>query len=57
MRAQLKGIVGLRLPITRIDGKTKMSQNRTAEDKAGVAKGLGESERASDRAVAPLIPR
>lgn len=55
IRSQLKGIVGLRLPITRLDGKTKMSQNRTAEDRAGVAKGLAESDRPSDRAVAPLI--
>ena len=57
IRAQLQGIVGLRLPIARIDGKSKMSQNRSAEDRAGVAKGLAESDRASDRAVAPLIPR
>jgi transcriptional regulator len=57
IRAQLRGIVGLRLPITRLDGKTKMSQNRTAEDRAGVAKGLAESPSASDQAVAPLIPR
>jgi len=56
IRAQLRGIVGLRLPIARLDGKTKMSQNRTAEDRAGVAKGLAESADASDRAVAPLIP-
>ena len=56
IRAQLKGIIGLRLPITRIEGKRKMSQNRTAADRAGVVAGLGASERASDRAVAALIP-
>jgi transcriptional regulator len=56
IRAQLRGIVGVRLPIARLDGKTKMSQNRTAEDRAGVAKGLAESADASDRAVSPLIP-
>ena len=54
--AQLRGIVGLRLPITRIDGKRKMSQNRSATDRAGVAAGLAASNRASDRAVAALIP-
>jgi transcriptional regulator len=57
IRAQLRGIVGLRLPISRIEGKRKMSQNRSAEDRSGVAAGLAASERASDRAVAKLIPR
>lgn len=53
--AQLRGIVGIRMSITRIDGKRKMSQNRAAKDRAGVAAGLGESERPSDREVAGLI--
>jgi transcriptional regulator len=56
IRAQLKGIVGLRLPIARLEGKRKMSQNRSAEDRAGVAAGLAASEQASDHAVAALIP-
>lgn len=56
IRAQLRGIVGLRLPIARLEGKRKMSQNRTAADRAGVAAGLAASDRASDRAVAALIP-
>jgi transcriptional regulator len=36
----LKGIVGFSLPITRLEGKWKMSQNRPAEDRAGVVDGL-----------------
>lgn len=55
--AQLRAIVGLRLPISRIDAKRKMSQNRSAEDRAGVTTGLAASERASDREVAALIPK
>jgi transcriptional regulator len=55
VRAQLRGIVGLRLPITRIEGKRKMSQNRSAADRAGVAAGLAASTSASERAVAALI--
>jgi len=43
--SQLKGIVGLRLPITRLEGKRKLSQNRSEADRAGVAAGLGESVR------------
>ena len=54
--AQLRAIVGVRLPISRIEGKRKMSQNRSAEDRAGVIAGLDRSERASDREVAKLIP-
>jgi transcriptional regulator len=53
---QLKGIVGLRLPITRIEGKRKMSQNRSEADREGVARGLGESPRPGDREVAARIP-
>jgi transcriptional regulator len=54
--AQLNGIVGLRLPISRLEGKRKMSQNRNAADRAGVAAGLAQSPDAADRAVAALIP-
>ena len=53
----LRGIIGLRMPITRLDGKRKMNQNSNAEDRAGVAAGLAASDRASDHAVAALIPR
>lgn len=53
--AQLRGIVGLRMPITRLVGKRKMSQNRSAEDRAGVVAGLQQSERASDHVVADLV--
>lgn len=56
IHSQLRGIVGLRLPITRLDGKRKLSQNRTAEDPAGVITGLGGSESPVDRVVATLIP-
>ncbi|MGI4858622.1 MAG: FMN-binding negative transcriptional regulator, partial [Janthinobacterium lividum] len=32
--ANLRNIVGIRMPITRLEGKRKMSQNRSAEDRA-----------------------
>jgi transcriptional regulator len=57
VRSQLKGIVGIRMPVTRIEAKRKMSQNRGAEDRAGVAEGLAASERPGDRRVATIIPR
>lgn len=56
VRAQLRGIVGLRIPIARLEGKRKMSQNRPLADRVGVAEGLAASERASDLAVAAMVP-
>ena len=54
--AQLRGIVGVRIPVTRFEGKRKMSQNRPEADRIGVASGLAASEETRDREVAPLIP-
>lgn len=56
IKAQLRGIIGLRLPIERLDGKRKLSQNRSAEDRAGVAAGLAASARREDHLVAEEIP-
>jgi transcriptional regulator len=50
----LKGIVGFAMPIARLEGKWKMSQNRPAEDRAGVISGLEAEQRP---AVADLILR
>ncbi len=40
IQGMLRGIVGIALPITRLEGKIKMSQNRPAADFAGVISGL-----------------
>jgi transcriptional regulator len=56
IKAQLRGIVGLRMPITRLDAKKKMSQNRKLEDRAGVIAGLEASDDPADREVAAMIP-
>ncbi|HUZ62851.1 MAG TPA: FMN-binding negative transcriptional regulator [Acetobacteraceae bacterium] len=48
---QLKGIVGFALPISRLEGKWKMSQNRPAEDRAGVVQGLAEDGEAEMAAI------
>lgn len=37
---QMKAIVGLEIPISRIEGKWKMSQNRDDADRAGVVAGM-----------------
>ncbi|BBK32269.1 PaiB family negative transcriptional regulator [Stella humosa] len=52
VRAQLKGIVGLRLEITAIEGKMKLSQNRAAADRAGVVAGLESCDEPASAALA-----
>jgi transcriptional regulator len=56
IQAQLRGIIGVRMPITRLVAKRKMSQNRSAEDRAGVVRGLSESGCPDGCRVAGLIP-
>lgn len=50
-----RAIVGFELEIVRLEGKWKLSQNRSAEDRAGARDGL-RSGTAAERAVADLIP-
>ena len=48
--SQIKGIVGVEIPVERIDGKWKLSQNRNLADRSGVVAGLkaaGEDEMAA----------
>ncbi len=40
LAGQIKGIVGLEIPIARIEGKWKVSQNRSVADRQGVVDGL-----------------
>jgi transcriptional regulator len=46
--AQIKGIIGLEIDITGIDGKWKVSQNRPVGDRIGVAEGIEADQRATD---------
>ncbi|HEY8695921.1 MAG TPA: FMN-binding negative transcriptional regulator [Chloroflexota bacterium] len=55
IQSQLKGIVGLELPIERLEGKWKMSQNRPAQDCAGVVDGLDREGGLVEAAVARLV--
>jgi transcriptional regulator len=48
----MKGIVGVEIPIDRIEGKWKLSQNRPQADRAGVTAGLrGSGESAETMAT------
>ncbi|MGB6213100.1 FMN-binding negative transcriptional regulator [Pseudomonas mandelii] len=51
----LKAIVGFALPIQRLEGKRKLSQNRSAADIAGVREGLAASPDVHDQALAHLM--
>ncbi|VVN14357.1 Protease synthase and sporulation protein PAI 2 [Pseudomonas fluorescens] len=52
IEGMLRAIVGFRLPISRIQGARKLSQNRSAEDVAGVRDGLASSTDAQDNQLA-----
>jgi len=52
---QMQAIVGVELAIERIEGKWKMSQNRPAQDVAGVVDNLRSSPVPEDRAVAEIV--
>jgi transcriptional regulator len=49
---QLRAIVGLELTIERVEGKAKLSQNRSTEDRAGVIAGLRDEGGSREAVVA-----
>jgi len=51
----LKGIIGLELPIRRLEGKWKVSQNRTAREKQGVIDGLTKLNTPESLAMKALV--
>ena len=52
---ELRAIVGFELRVTRLEGRWKMSQNRTPEEIDGVVDGLRSTGRAVDRDVADIV--
>jgi len=53
----LRGIVVFRFVISRLEGKWKMSQNRDAEDREGVVRGLNTRATSDDLEMAELVAR
>ena len=53
--AMLRGIVGIRLPIARLEGKWKMSQNREVKDREGVVLGLDNRAEGDDAELAAMV--
>ncbi|MEG8040786.1 FMN-binding negative transcriptional regulator [Sphingomonas sp. LR60] len=54
IQAQLKGIVGVEIAIDRLEGKWKVSQNRSREDRVAVADGLSAAGRHDMAGLIPL---
>jgi transcriptional regulator len=53
----LQGIVGIEIRVNEIQGKFKLSQNRSVEDRARVAAALDDSGEPSAQALTRLMPR
>jgi transcriptional regulator len=51
----IKGIVGFEMKITRLEGKWKVSQNRSENDRRGVVEGLDALETAESETMARLV--
>lgn len=50
-------IVGFRMPVLEVQGKWKLSQNRTEADRAGVASALEQLDGEDNRAIALAMRR
>jgi transcriptional regulator len=53
----LRGIVAFEMPVTRLEAKAKLSQNKTEDDRRGVIAGLEESDRPGDQELAAAMRR
>jgi transcriptional regulator len=53
--SMLKAIVGIEIPIDRLEGKWKMSQNRPEADRLGAIDGLSASGGSAEQAVAAIM--
>ncbi|MDP6589752.1 MAG: FMN-binding negative transcriptional regulator [Alphaproteobacteria bacterium] len=54
--AQIKGITGFDIEISRLEGKFKLGQNRSAEDRAGIVRGLEGEDDAEAARLAAMTP-
>jgi transcriptional regulator len=55
LRAMMQGIAAFEMPISRLEGKFKLSQNRSREDQARVVAALAQSPHSADRALASAM--
>ena len=55
LRTTMRAVVGIEIPISKLMGKWKVSQNRSKADREGVAAGLGGMTGEAERAMAGLV--
>ena len=55
MQYRLRGTMGFKIVLTRLEGKFKLSQNRTLADQERVIAALGQSDDAESKNVAELM--
>jgi transcriptional regulator len=55
LEGMMRGIVAFEIPIDRLEGKAKLSQNRSAADRARVRAALAAEDDPLARAVADLM--
>lgn len=55
IEGMLRGIVGFEIPIARLEGKFKLSQNRSTADQSRVAEALGDSGGEDGQTLATLM--
>jgi transcriptional regulator len=55
IRSLLRAIIGLELPVQRLEGKWKVSQNRTEAERQGVMDGLAQLETPESLAMKALV--
>ena len=55
LQGMLRGIIGLEIAVTRLEGKFKLSQNRPAADRPRIIAALERREDPDSRAVAQLM--
>lgn len=53
----LSAIVGIEIPLTRLQGKWKVSQNRSEQDRVNIATGLRSSQNHTAHAMAALVEK
>ncbi len=57
LQTTMRAVVGIEIPITKLIGKWKVSQNRPKADREGVVAGLAEAKDEAGRAMAGLVER
>jgi transcriptional regulator len=57
IKSQLNGIVGVELPIRRLEGKWKVSQNRSESERKGVSEGLSKLNTPESLAMKALVEK